>query len=357
MSFAPCGLVRPLPRRRRMAGSMRLSSLPIASATMTVTESVPVGSVAVNSQVNTASATASAASATVPLKPASDVVAGAVARAASQSTIHPLDTLKVRLQTSGVQSIVNGGLQSVTSLYKGVAGAATGAGIALGAYFACYGIACNTLSRTTNLSPSAIAFVGGGIAAAGSSVVKVPIAVCIRSVQAGVYPNALVAARSIVSAAGPRGLFTGYAPTLIEDIPDMAFKFAMYETLKQMHSRAVGGRAPTMAEDFALGATSGAFAAAATTPLDVIKTNMMCTAASRPTMLSSARTVYAEGGTRAFLRGIGPRAISNGVNSAVFFAFFEAIRKAIKEREYERVARVAALAEVEKTAPSGGYQA
>jgi hypothetical protein len=33
-------------------------------------------------------------------KPANDVVAGAVARAASQSTIHPLDTMKVRMQTS-----------------------------------------------------------------------------------------------------------------------------------------------------------------------------------------------------------------------------------------------------------------
>lgn len=33
----------------------------------------------------------------VAVKPASDVVAGAVARAASQSTIHPLDTIKVRL--------------------------------------------------------------------------------------------------------------------------------------------------------------------------------------------------------------------------------------------------------------------
>ena len=32
----------------------------------------------------------------VDLKPASDVLAGAMARAASQSTIHPLDTLKVR---------------------------------------------------------------------------------------------------------------------------------------------------------------------------------------------------------------------------------------------------------------------
>jgi hypothetical protein len=34
----------------------------------------------------------------VDTKPASDIVAGAVARAASQGTIHPLDTLKVRMQ-------------------------------------------------------------------------------------------------------------------------------------------------------------------------------------------------------------------------------------------------------------------
>lgn len=48
----------------------------------------------------------------------------------------------------------------------------------------------------------------GGAAAIGSGVVKVPIAVCIRSVQAGVYPNVVQAARSITNAAGVRGLFT-----------------------------------------------------------------------------------------------------------------------------------------------------
>jgi len=37
----------------------------------------------------------------VDTKPASDILAGAVARAASQSTIHPLDTLKVRMQARG----------------------------------------------------------------------------------------------------------------------------------------------------------------------------------------------------------------------------------------------------------------
>ena len=43
-----------------------------------------------------------------------------------------------------------------------------------------------------------------------------------------------------------------------------------------------------------MGAVSGAFAAAATTPLDVIKTRMMCTAATRPSMHSAAAKVWAQ---------------------------------------------------------------
>ena len=53
-----------------------------------------------------------------------------------------------------------------------------------------------------------IAFVAGAGAAVGSGIVKVPLAVCIRSVQAGAYPNAFAAARSIVDRAGARSLFT-----------------------------------------------------------------------------------------------------------------------------------------------------
>ena len=55
-----------------------------------------------------------------------------------------------------------------------------------------------------------------------------------------------------------------------------------------------------------MGAAAGAFAAAATTPLDVIKTNMMCTAASRPTMMTSARAVLAQGGPAHFFRCAAP---------------------------------------------------
>lgn len=286
----------------------------------------------------------------IPLKPASDVFAGALARAASQSTIHPLDTLKVQLQTKkrgvSVGNIGGPGIafawnlpnlgKQVGALYRGVVGAAGGAGIAIGAYFAFYGAACNIISRNTDLPPGAVAFLSGGVAAVGSSFVKVPLAVCIRSVQAGVYPNFFTAAKSIVAATGPRGLFTGYLPTVMEDVPDMAMKFAAYETMRTVHKKWKKGQSPAPQEDFVMGAIAGALAAAATTPLDVIKTNMMCSAASRPTLFTASAAIYAEGGTAAFFRGMGPRALSNGINSATFFCFFEAIRGAIQHQKQQK---------------------
>lgn len=284
-------------------------------------------------------------------KPAHDVVAGAVARAASQGTIHPLDTMKVRMQ-AGPRNFKRGvslsgpgtmkrvgikmarGMHEFRSLYRGVIGAASGAGIIIGTYFAFYSTSKRVLKENTTMNDGSLAFVAGAAAALGSSVVKVPLAVCIRSVQAGLYPNVFNAAKSIVKAAGVRGLFTGFVPTILEDVPDMAVKFAVYESLRQLHGRLNDGRPATVAEDLAMGGFSGAAAAAATTPLDVIKTVMMCTASSRPTLFSAAKAIMGEGkGLSAFFRGIGPRALSNGLNSAIFFCFFEAIRQNLLERK------------------------
>jgi len=134
--------------------------------------------------------------------PVKDIIAGGLARAASQSTIHPLDTVKVRMQATlkgvagaaaptppsvgkygvGLSAVSNGavslGKRSLASaakagatkftsevgmMYKGCFGAATGAGIAIGAYFAFYGTAKKLLQEKSDMPVSQIAFVAGGI--------------------------------------------------------------------------------------------------------------------------------------------------------------------------------------------------
>ena len=318
--------------------------------------------------------------------PMTDVLAGAAARAASQSTIHPLDTIKVRMQAAlkgndvnvkrtaplPLQTVSTGkygiGIAQATSsgslpksmavatgailgkvqvelgsLYKGVLGAASGAGFAIGAYFAFYGVAKKVLETHSDYSVSTIAFLAGGIGALGSSIVKVPAAVCIRSVQANIYPNVIVAARQITSSAGPRGLFTGYLPTLLEDVPDMAVKFAAYETMRTMHRRLTGREQEeaAAAADISIGLIAGALAAGATTPLDVVKTRMMCNASQRPSFTGAIAGVWRDspaglGRARAYFTGVGPRAFSNGINSAIFFCFFEMMRASLKKWEERR---------------------
>eukprot|EP00198_Chlamydomonas_reinhardtii_P002625 XP_001691961.1 mitochondrial carrier protein [Chlamydomonas reinhardtii] len=256
---------------------------------------------------------------------------------------------------------------------QGVAGAATGAGIIIGAFFAFYSTSKRLLREKTDLSEGTVAFIAGAVAAVGSSVVKVPIAVCIRSVQAGVYPNVFAAARSVVDRAGPRGLFTGFLPTLLEDVPDMAVKFAVYETLRAVHMRLHNDERPSTLEDLLMGGIAGSAAAAATTPLDVVKTRMMCTASERPTITQAVKGILAERpGMGVFFRGVGPRALSNGLNSAIFYCWFEILRAhlaeamARKQREQQLlqrqqqqaggVGRHGATGQV-RSAPAAGYDA
>lgn len=92
----------------------------------------------------------------------------------------------------------------------------------------------HTASAAAVRAPAACAVLGQRACRQSSSIrtcslaprsfAQVPLAVCIRSVQAGIYPNVFQAARAIVAAAGVRGLFTGFLPTVLEDVPDMAGK-------------------------------------------------------------------------------------------------------------------------------------
>jgi len=144
----------------------------------------------------------------------------------------------------------------------------------------------------------------------------------------------------------------GFVPTLLEDVPDMAVKFAVYESLRPLHARLTGRPATTL-EDLCMGGAAGAVAAAATTPLDVVKTRMMCSASTCPTLGGAVAGVLAEGrGLRAFFSGVGPRALSNGINSAVFFCFFESIRRARRRRRL----RACAPAHAARPAPPGSPQ-
>ena len=91
------------------------------------------------------------------------------------------------------------------------------------------------------------------------------------------------------------------------------------------------------AADISMGLIAGAVAAGATTPLDVVKTRMMCNASQRPSFAGAIAGVWRDsppgmGRAKTFFTGVGPRAF-NGINGAIFFCFFEQLRVVFKQQD------------------------
>lgn len=126
-----------------------------------------------------------------------------------------------------------------------------------------------------------------GLGAMASACVRVPADTLKHRVQAYRHPNVFAAAGSIcASPAGWRGLYSGFVPTILRDIPEIAIQFAAYDSLRCCVQRRRGdgdagsGGAPAAPaklqtwEHLTLGGASGALAAVATCPLDVLKTRL-----------------------------------------------------------------------------------
>ena len=77
-----------------------------------------------------------------------------------------------------------------------------------------------------------------------------------------------------------------------------------------------------------VGAVAGSISAAATTPLDVLKTRMMTGQAfGASSVLTAAKLIVAKEGVGALYRGIVPRVALIGPGCAVFFMVYELVHK------------------------------
>ena len=209
--------------------------------------------------------------------------------------------------------------------------------------------------------------------------VRVPTENVKQKVQAGQYRSswecfrALLAARPETVTMAPTNLGTltaathhpsalqnfyrGFGATILREIPFAFLQFPLYEWSKwkvETWKRARGGRSETLdgATCALLGSISGGVAAAATTPLDVVKTRLMLQSspsslvtspsASPPASSSSAPprlpgawsiflSVYHEGGLPHLFSGVVPRVLWIGVGGGVFFGAYEISKKWMAE--------------------------
>mmetsp|Transcript_18664 Transcript_18664/g.63048 ORF Transcript_18664/g.63048 Transcript_18664/m.63048 type:complete len:277 (+) Transcript_18664:32-862(+) len=245
---------------------------------------------------------------------------GGVAGVAVDVALYPLDTIKTRLQAP--QGFIKAG--GFSGIYRGLSVTALGSAPGAALFFASYE------NAKTALEPmdAPVAFKHVLAASCGelmACLVRVPTEVIKQRMQSTTGVSAMETMRGVVQDGGPLSMYRGFFATLLREVPFAAIQFPLYERLKLAMR---GNRPEDRSSDAALcGSVSGAFAAAVTTPLDVVKTRLMLGAdihgVAYLDIFDVIRRVYATEGWRAFYLGLAPRTMWIGIGGFVFFGAYE----------------------------------
>ena len=266
-------------------------------------------------------------------------VAGGLASGTSTFFLHPLDTVKTQVQAAVGKSALEV-IRAVPrlgrrGLYRGVipamAGATSSHGVRVCIYEAIRIAAAKALPRVAEVSVQGVASGAGTLV---GTLCRVPCEVLKQRLQTGQHPNVANAIATIVKVDGVSGLFRGTVATLSREIPFYVLGMVAYEQLKKGFndwSIAKYDRELNTWQVIGVGGLSGALAAVATTPADVLKTRMMTAAIGGAPMgiKVAAGTIIAKEGVLALFRGWQARALWIAPLGAMNFAGYELAKNAL----------------------------
>ena len=217
------------------------------------------------------------------------MVAGSIAGMVEHMAMYPVDTVKTQMQALGscpIKSVgVRQALQSIlksegiAGLYRGIGAMGLGAGPAHAVYFSVYEI-CKKSFSGGDLNDSVAHAASGVCATVASDAVFTPMDVVKQRLQLSNSPYKGVwdCVKRVLSEEGFGAFYASYRTTVLMNAPFTAVHFATYEAVK----KGLMEISPESASDERLvvhataGAAAGALAAAVTTPLDVVKTQLQC---------------------------------------------------------------------------------
>ncbi|XP_038988930.1 mitoferrin-like [Phoenix dactylifera] len=271
------------------------------------------------------------------------MVAGSVAGVVEHTAMFPVDTLKTRMQAGSppcqppvglrqaLRSVLR--LEGPLGLYRGLGAMGLGAGPAHAVYFSVYEISKEFLSQG-NPNNSVAHASSGVLATVASDAVFTPMDTVKQRLQLKSSPYKGVAdcVGKVLREEGFGAFYASYRTTVLMNAPYTAVHFATYEAVK----RGLTEVSPDSANDERLvvhataGAAAGALAAAVTTPLDVVKTQLQCQGVCGCDRFSSSsirevvRTIVRRDGYVGLLRGWKPRMLFHAPAAAICWSTYEA---------------------------------
>ncbi|XP_058100233.1 mitochondrial carrier protein MTM1-like isoform X2 [Magnolia sinica] len=268
--------------------------------------------------------------------------------------VNPLDVAKTRLQAQAAGVPYSPPNHQMSRCMASL-GPST-----VGIYLPCYDIFRNWIEEFTaqnapTLTPYA-PLVAGSLARSLACITCSPIELARTRMQAykefqiGAKPpgmwKTLVGALSSVGSTsnlqsfkGFRILWMGVGAQLARDVPFSAICWSTLEPIRRRLLGLVGeeaNAASVLGANFSAGFVAGSLAAAATCPLDVVKTRRQIekdpTRAMRMTTRQTLIEVWRDGRMKGLFTGIGPRIARAGPSVGIVVSFYEVVKYALHQR-------------------------
>ncbi|XP_059471368.1 mitochondrial basic amino acids transporter [Neocloeon triangulifer] len=260
-----------------------------------------------------------------------DFFAGCVGGCSGVLVGHPLDTIKVRLQTQDFRNPVYRGTfhcfktivekESVRGLYKGMSSPLAGVAFVNAIIFGVQGNIQRRLSEPDSLKSH---FFAGAAAGLSQSWVASPLELAKTKMQIQQgdrpkYRNPLHCLRDVFHREGWRGVFRGQLITVYRDVPGFSTYFLSYEAIARAMAGDDGSHTLGTAAILFAGGTAGCISWVACYPFDVIKSRLQADNKYKG-MVDCFKVSYRDEGLRFLSRGLSSTMIRSFPTNAATFA-------------------------------------
>ncbi|KAF8030813.1 hypothetical protein BT93_D0107 [Corymbia citriodora subsp. variegata] len=280
---------------------------------------------------------------------------GGIAGAFTYVCLHPLDTIKTKLQTKGASELYKNTFDAVVKtfqsrgimgFYSGISAVIVGSTASSAVYFGTCEFGKSVLSKIEDYPAVLIPPTAGAMGNIVSSAIMVPKELITQRMQAGAKGRSWDVLLRILEKDGVLGLYAGYSATLLRNLPAGVLSYSSFEYLKAAVLSKTKQANLEPLQSVCCGALAGAISASLTTPLDVVKTRLMTQVQAEATNKAAAvmysgvtatvKQILKEEGLVGFTRGMGPRVVHSACFSAIGYFAFETARLAVLHQYLKR---------------------
>ncbi|KAI5067334.1 hypothetical protein GOP47_0017862 [Adiantum capillus-veneris] len=295
--------------------------------------------------------------------------AGGIAGVITYTCLHPLDTIKTKLQTRGASNLYSGPLdvvvktfknQGILGFYSGISAVLVGSMFSSGVYFGTCELGKALLMQVPSFPAFVVPPIAGAFGNIASSAILVPKELITQRMQAGAKGRSWEVFAKIIEKEGLKGLYTGYSAALVRNLPASVLSFSSFEYLKSAWVKRSGKSHLDPWQSVLSGALAGVISSALTTPLDVVKTRLMTQARAKVShasltnsmataelqakiaastykgITSTLRKIWLEEGWMGLTKGLVPRILYSACFSALGYFAFETARLALVKQHLEK---------------------